>query len=488
MSIDHYYDFVAYSRLHFEEGLVRTGFTTTSDGWVGSITHGDSSTDVIITLPSRFPFVPPRVVPVDSDTVSWSWHRERDGALCLVAEDDHDGLWWVEPVEFLQHISAWFDEADAGWPNDRPDLDLERYFDPSPDRRVYLYGEITDYLSAFVRFRPAANNTMIMGRGTRPRKARTQHKDRYGYVVELENIDTPPRDWSDLAERLPADWEIERKIRDGSISIVLVVYRRGDQLGVFVLDVAVDVERSLTARALTSGSTGAVARNVRAGILAPTLGSNTVAIVGVGAIGSFVADALVRSGVRNLTLIDSDIVLPGNLIRHLVGPSSIGLAKVEAVSRHIVDRYEMTDLRLELNTQRLDNGAEAVEMITTHDLVINATADFATTALLHVAAESLGQHVLSVALLDQGATYRVDVLPALSNAKVAPPDDAPLTAQIVELFDSGCGSPISPTPPHAVMEAAAAAARHAIGILSGRPIHDAGEFRSVAPQGKIRES
>ncbi|PRA83316.1 ThiF family adenylyltransferase [Microbacterium sp. MYb66] len=488
MSIDRYDDFVAYARMHFEEGLLRAGFATTSGGWIGSIMHGANSTDVIIALPSRFPFVPPRVVPAAIDTVSWSWHRERDGALCLVAEDDHDGLWWVEPVEFLQHISAWFEEADAGWPEDRPDLDLERYFDPSPDRRVYLYDEITDYLSAFVRFRPAANNTMMMVRGTRPRKARRQHKDRYGYVVELENFDTPPRSWSDLAERLPNALEVDRKIRDGSISIVLVVYRRSDQLGVFALDVSIEVERSITARSLISGSTGAVARNVRAGILAPALGSKKVAIVGVGAIGSFIADALVRSGVRNLTLIDADIVLPGNLIRHLVGPSSIGLAKVEAVSRHIIGRYDMADLHLELDAQRLDNGADAVEIITTHDLVVNASAEFATTALLHVAAESVGQHVLSVALLDQGATYRVDVLPPFSDVEVVPPLDAPLTEQVIELFDSGCGSPISPTPPHAVMEAAAAAARHVIGILSGRPIHDAGESRSVAPQGEIRVS
>ncbi len=489
MSNDRWDEFVAYARLHFEEGLIRAGFRTGPVGWSGLINHGQGSTRVVITLPSRFPFRPPRVVPEEEENVGWSWHRERDGALCLVGEDDHDDLWWTDSTAFLNHVSAWFEEADAGWPNDRPDLDLERYFEPSRDHRVYLYDEIKDHVNTFVRFKPAKNDTMIMVRGTRRPKARKSHKDRYGYVVELGDVDTPPRSWDDLEKRLPEELSIDRKIRDGSISVVMVTYRRGASLGVLALDLSVDAEQSIEAGALTSASTGPEARNVRAGILAPSLGNSKIAIVGLGAIGSFVADALVRSGARNLTLIDPDIILPGNLVRHLVDSSCVGLSKVEAVRRYLMERYGAQNLTLEPVAQRLDNGADAFDLIDAHDLVINASADFATTALLRVAAESQEQHVLSVALRDRGATFRIDVLPPLTEVEATPALVVPTTQEeVAELFEPGCGSPISPAPPHAVIEAAAAAVRHAIGILSGLPIDDAGETRSVAPQGETHES
>jgi hypothetical protein len=49
-----------------------------------------------------------------------------------------------------------------------------------------------------------------------------------------------------------------------------------------------------------------------------------------------------------------------------------------------------------------------------------------------------------------------------------------------EVFEAGCGEPVSPTPPHAVAEAAATAVRHIIGILTGTPVSDAGEERVLA--------
>lgn len=489
MSNDVWDDFVAYSRLHFEEGLIRAGFRATPEGWSGPIKHEPRVTHVVITLPSRFPFRPPRVVPEDGEDVVWSWHRELDGALCLVAEDDHDDLWWTDSAAFLNHVSAWFEEADAGWPSDRSDLDLERYFERSRDHRVYLYDEIEGFTNAFVRFKPGKNDTMIMVRGTRIPKAHKSHKDRYGYVVALGDIESPPRSWGDVEKRLPEELSIGRKIRDGAISIVMVTYKRGDTLGVLALDTSVDAEKEISARALTSASTGEAARNVRAGSLAPSLGNCKIAVVGVGAIGSFVADALVRSGVRNLTLIDPDIVLPGNLVRHLVDPSCVGLAKVEAVRRHLTERYGDRKLTVESTIQRLDNGADAFDLINAHDLVINASADFSTTALLRVAAASQDQHILSVALRDRGATFRIDVLPPLADVEATPALSAPSTQkEVTELFEPGCGSPISPAPPHAVIEAASAAVRHAIGFLTGRPLDDAGETRNVAPQGDIHES
>lgn len=475
MSLARYDDYVAYTRQHFEEGLIRRGFLETQAGWRGAIAHDNGATDVLITLPDRFPFHPPSVMPIDHDAVPWSWHREVSGALCLVAEDDHAGLWWTEVIAFLDQVPAWFDQAHAGWHEDRPDLDLDRYFHQSDDTRLYLYNDLAPYSNGFIRFRLARNNTMHIGRGTAPSKPAKGSKHRFGYVANIGDVEVPPRTWADIAERIDPNINLDRRIRRREVTVVMLMYRRGPHQGIIALEVWPATDGGIAARRLRSAADTDAARSARAGLLAPELRRHHVAVVGVGALGSFVADMLARSGVRHLTLVDHDIVEPGNVVRHLVGPDTVGLPKVEAVRRHIAARGELQGGDIAVINNALASGDSAVELVQGHSLVINATADFATTALLHLTAEAFNRHILSAALQNDGATYRIDVLPALGGADPLPPSDTGEASAHQPLFESGCGSPISPTPPHAVIEAAAATVRHAVGLLVDKPLHPSGE-------------
>lgn len=479
MSLSEYDHYVAYTRQHFEEGLIRAGFIESEAGWRGVIKHGDAATSVFVTLRSRFPFQPPRVVPTDPDEVAWSWHRELDGALCLVAEDDHEGLWWTDAGAFLEHVSAWFEQADKGWPDDRLDLDLDRYFHLSDDDRLYLYDDLGNHCNRFVRFRPAQNNTMKIGSGTRPAKASKHTKDRFGYVADLGDVGVPPRSWNDIAAQITPDANLDRKIRNHAIGVVVLIYRRGTHNGAIALEVWPTTAGGIAVRRLKSAADTVAARSSRAGAQAPVLGQSRLAIVGLGALGSFIADISARSGVRHLTLIDADVVMPGNLVRHLVGPEAIGLSKVEAVRNQLVARNEVPAGNISIDKSYISSAAEAIDLLSDHDLVINATADFSTTALLRVAAESIGTNVLSVALKNDGATFRVDILPPLHGAEPHPSSALALRSPSAQAFEAGCGSPISPTPPVAVVEAAAATVRHAIGLLVRRPVNLAGEVRNI---------
>ncbi|MGW6954162.1 ThiF family adenylyltransferase [Streptomyces chartreusis] len=478
-------EYVAYTRQHFEEGLIRAGFSESAAGWEGPVAHSAGMTRVVIGLPSRFPFRPPTVEPVDHDAVPWSWHRDPNGALCLVSEDDHDGLWWTEAPVFLEHVTAWFEHADAGWTGDRPALDLDRYFQQSPDPRLYLYDDLGLYLNHFVRFTPSSNATMRIRHGTRPRKALKSSKDRFGYVADLGDVDVPPRTWADISARLDSNADLDRRIREQSVAVLVLIYRRGPHQGAIVLDVAPTKDGGTVVTRLRSGADTEAARSARAGVVAPELRESRVAVVGAGALGSFIADMLVRAGVRQLTLIDDDVVMPGNLVRHLVGPDAVGLPKVEAVKRHLVRHNEALAGGIGTVNGALTSGVEAVDHLRNHDLVVNATADFTTTALLHVSAQTLGTRVLSAALQNDGRTYRIDVLPPLDDAVPLPPSTTSAGTEAPPLFEAGCASPISPTPPHAVIEAAAATVRHAIGLLVDHPLHPAGEMRHLhsAPQG-----
>lgn len=61
----------------------------------------------------------------------------------------------------------------------------------------------------------------------------------------------------------------------------------------------------------------------------------SVGIIGAGGLGSNVAIMLARSGVRNMTLIDPDIVDASNLNRQAYFPADVGVPKVLALARHL---------------------------------------------------------------------------------------------------------------------------------------------------------
>lgn len=61
-----------------------------------------------------------------------------------------------------------------------------------------------------------------------------------------------------------------------------------------------------------------------------------VLVCGVGGVGSFVAEALARSGIGRLTLVDYDVIDPSNLNRQLMTcKSNVGEVKVEVLKRRI---------------------------------------------------------------------------------------------------------------------------------------------------------
>ncbi len=179
-----------------------------------------------------------------------------------------------------------------------------------------------------------------------------------------------------------------------------------------------------------------------------------------------------------MILIDGDRLMPGNVVRHLVDAGGVGLPKAVAVKRNVERRFPGL-VSIQAIQRDLVEADDAVDLLQSNDLVINATADFSVTALLVAAAKSTGSHLLSVVLQNQGQTYRVDVLPPLGASGALAPSTRQEADSESQYFDSGCGSPISPTPPSAVIEAASAAVRHAFGLLLSRPISDAGETRDL---------
>ena len=70
---------------------------------------------------------------------------------------------------------------------------------------------------------------------------------------------------------------------------------------------------------------------------AALLGGVKVIVFGVGGVGSWCVEGLVRSGVRRLTIVDQDCVCPSNVNRQLMATAdTIGRVKVDALKEHLL--------------------------------------------------------------------------------------------------------------------------------------------------------
>lgn len=86
-----------------------------------------------------------------------------------------------------------------------------------------------------------------------------------------------------------------------------------------------------------------------------------VLIVGCGSGGGNVALQLVMSGIRQLTLIDNDILEPENVIRHVCGLRYVGQRKVDALADVLRDRNPNVSLTtLDVDVMQYDKLDEAV--------------------------------------------------------------------------------------------------------------------------------
>src|SRR6185312_10593584 len=114
-------------------------------------------------------------------------------------------------------------------------------------------------------------------------------------------------------------------------------------------------------------------------------------IVGAGSVGSKMSEAILRSGVHRLTLVDGDVLLPGNLERHALDWRDIGFRKVHGLKRRLLGIAPGADVNaidVNLNWQRsAKTHAWQVEAVAEGDVIVDATGDPATALFLAAIAE-----------------------------------------------------------------------------------------------------
>ena len=133
------------------------------------------------------------------------------------------------------------------------------------------------------------------------------------------------------------------------------------------------------------------------------LGAARVAVFGIGGVGGYTAEALVRGGVGALDLVDSDDVAETNLNRQIFAlRSTVGMPKVEAARRRLMD----INPDLKLRTHRCFFLPETAEQFdfTQYDYVVDAIDTVTGKLMLIECARRAGTPVISV----MGAGNKLD--------------------------------------------------------------------------------
>lgn len=99
-----------------------------------------------------------------------------------------------------------------------------------------------------------------------------------------------------------------------------------------------------------------------------------VLVVGLGGVGGYALEALVRSGVKNITIVDGDVVEESNLNRQIISNNSnIGMSKCEAAAERILEINKNVNLNIIYKFINEDNFNDL--LINKYDYVIDACDD-----------------------------------------------------------------------------------------------------------------
>lgn len=109
------------------------------------------------------------------------------------------------------------------------------------------------------------------------------------------------------------------------------------------------------------------------------LSDSKVIVYGIGGVGSFVVEGLIRAGIENIILVDNDVIAPSNLNRQIHATiSNIGKLKVDCMKERILSINPKVRVETYI-PQNIENGEETL-IDNTIDYVIDAV-DTITTKL-----------------------------------------------------------------------------------------------------------
>ena len=135
------------------------------------------------------------------------------------------------------------------------------------------------------------------------------------------------------------------------------------------------------------------------------LQSASVIIFGLGGVGSWCAEALVRSGIRHVTIVDSNRICVTNCNRQLMATSkTVGQVKVDALRERLLEINPNADI---VSFQKIYSAETADEFhLEAYDYIVDAIDSLKDKADLILRATALPKHITFISSM--GAALRRD--------------------------------------------------------------------------------
>jgi molybdopterin/thiamine biosynthesis adenylyltransferase len=459
----------------FISSLLAAGFDPVGDqrSWVGplhpALEHLTDERTMRVEVRDGWPYLHPKVY---VQGLAPGLHRNYHGDICLW-DDGDPSLDWLTWDGIARRIEEWAAEAPATATADDPALDAHLYFEGGSKglATIDLSGvKVRDWEARGVR---GTQKDGLLEIGNGPL---------HGRLYTRSAIKTPPRDLAAvrhlLRRRQQRDFDeaISSVGSPDGVSFLILAWNTeiGPNLLVLWLERA---NGALKATSFEAARTDCEVLLLRAGPDRSQLAQRTVAILGLGAVGSQLALLLARSGVGTLAVFDPQRLRPADVVRHAASSLFVGRSKVAAMKSAVLLQAPWTKV---LAADRSHwEPSQLAEIARNVDLVVDAVGSASFTVQLARVCEAEARRLLSVSLYRYGDVARVRHQAAAPIANLADraadtgfPTIPPDVGEAEVAWEAGCGAPITQAPPTSVASAAAAAARLAIEVLCGRETRD----------------
>lgn len=123
-----------------------------------------------------------------------------------------------------------------------------------------------------------------------------------------------------------------------------------------------------------------------------------IAVFGCGALGSSIAELLARGGVRQMSLVDSDTIKFGNLCRHTLEGSSVGVNKAQALAERLLRANPLSKIKGYSEKVPLDSRSDQAlrQAIMDAEIFVDCTTSEAAFQWLNQYAVENGKRLISL--------------------------------------------------------------------------------------------
>ena len=476
----------------FENELAACGFEPAFDAgptvWRGPIHEAFSGLTVASTMDvvirPGWPFQSPALVVEGLDTN----HSTPGGFVCLWQDGD-SSCDWVTVTGFFSRIREWCENAKLGWEGD--DLQGDAFLN---FRRKSLfpfpYVATVDLTALNVRSGGWGEIHGVVS--PYPPRIDVQHGRKRGdrllwglWFHAGALAGPPPRSFAEMyrflsrSQRKGLDRAVAERRRpvpfvpSGGVDIILFCWERQGRPDLLVM-VCEGMNDETEGIALQPGPNDEESLILRAGPDGTLLRTLRAILFGAGALGGYVGNTLAESGLGHLDIVDGDVLLPENVVRHIAGHDQVGVLKVQAVHGVISKHAPWTQIG-EFPEAPFTPG-RIRELIENVQIVIDATGNDAFVPALAMVASEMERPLVSCALYRGGSVARVQRQVLAGDTPIHLREEGSQYPAIPHGNGHndfvtpalGCSAPVNNAPPASVLRCAALTVQVAIDALTGR--------------------